>query len=446
MLLEKINRKNQSSCMALCMLLALTLCGCTVSTKTESDLAGQAVKDIAQKSSQGYQEEVGETREAGSPESPEEVRGPEVPEEAASSARLEEFEEICQDFYEKAAKEGILAELSAIQELVNRFGEAGYAAVDSKNQVDMTRTDQAVSFCQNAAAGEKGRFTILQVDDAGGFVQYVLQAEEGELYVDQTYFRYEGESLREKASYGYQAEEWQYTPDGYLMFSGQGFSREKYALMLGGEEEHVALRIVPLDEKCRELNREYILPAGYGRNNLFLVDWSEEAFGDLNFYDLFDLFYPMVKGQPLPYEMAENLEEGAVYRIPRQEFEEVIQTYISVDSRTLQSKTDYNPQDGTYTYRPRGFYETEYPEYPEPEVIEYRENEDGTLTLTVQAVFPCEGDTRALGHQVVIRLLEHGGVQYVSNQVLFPEEHAGEAWHTPRFTEEEWKEVYGEEE
>ena len=113
MLLEKINRKNQSSCMALCMLLALTLCGCTVSTKTESDLAGQAVKDIAQKSSQGYQEEVGETREAGSPESPEEVRGPEVPEEAASSARLEEFEEICQDFYEKAAKEGTLAELSA---------------------------------------------------------------------------------------------------------------------------------------------------------------------------------------------------------------------------------------------------------------------------------------------------------------------------------------------
>ena len=421
--------------------MVFTLCSCAAASQSETDRKvcpiKEEAKDIVLELCQSPQEDTNESREEG------EAGKPGVAGEAGMSKTLEEFAGICQDLYEKAAGEGTLGELSTIRELVNRFGEAGYAAVDSKNQIDMTQTSQAVSFCQSGAAGETEEFTVIQVDDGGGFVQYDLQAEHGELYVDRTYFRYEGGSLREKATYGYQAEEWQYTPDGYLLFSGEGFSKEKYALMLSGEEEHTALRILPLDENLRELNRSYILPVGYGRNNLFLVDWSEEDFGELNFYDLFDLFYPLVKGEPVPYEMAENLEEGAVYQIPRAEFEEVIQTYFRIDSSTLQSKTVYNPQNGTYTYRPRGFYETEYPEYPYPEVMECRENEDGTLTLTVQAVFPYKGDARALGHQVVLRLLENGGVQYVSNQVLFPEENEGFDWHVPRLTAEEWEEVYG---
>ena len=49
--------------------------------------------------------------------------------------------------------------------------------------------------------------------------------------------------------------------------------------------------VLSLDETCRELNRKYILPIGYERNNMFLTDWSEEEFAELDFYDMFDLFY-----------------------------------------------------------------------------------------------------------------------------------------------------------
>lgn len=57
---------------------------------------------------------------------------------------------------------------------------------------------------------------------------------------------------------------------------------------------------------------------------MFLVDWNEDDFGDLNFYDMYDILYPKVNGQYVPYVADDNLGVGAVYRIPKDEFESVI--------------------------------------------------------------------------------------------------------------------------
>ncbi len=48
----------------------------------------------------------------------------------------------------------------------------------------------------------------------------------------------------------------------------------------------------------------------------------------------------------------------------------------------------------TYEYKPRGFEEVEYPEYPYSEVVGFTENSDGTITLTANVVFPYAGDSR----------------------------------------------------
>ena len=110
---------------------------------------------------------------------------------------------------------------------------------------------------------------------------------------------------------------------------------------------------------------------------------SEKDYGELDFYDLYDALYPMVNGEPLPYEVADNLDGGTIYQIPKAEFEKVIMAYFQIDSETLQSKTVYDAEIETYEYRPRGRYEAEFPEYPYSEVTAYTENEDGTrLRLT----------------------------------------------------------------
>ena len=355
----------------------------------------------------------------------------------------DEIIEICSQLYKKASEENKIADLETVRIIVNQFGENGYPAVDSRNQINMTEPEKVVEFCEKVDAQEEAEITILEVSYLGGFVKYDLHTKDGKVDVVRSYYKYENGDMYREVTGSYQAEYWNYTEDGYLMFSGVWFSEELYVLTLSGAEEHTALRVQPLDETYRELSRKYLLPIGFEQNNMFIVDWSEDDFGDLNFYDMYDLLYQKINGTYTPYVADDNLGVGAVYRIPKDDFESVIMAYFNIDSETLQSKTIYYAEDETYEYKPRGFEEVEYPEYPYSEVVGFTKNSDGTLTLTANVVFPYAGDSKVFAHEVVVRPLENGGVQYVSNRIIPSEDNYRETWHTPRLTAEEWEEIYG---
>ena len=360
-----------------------------------------------------------------------------------SEEDADEIISVCIDLYEKAEEENKLADLETIRSIINRLGENGYSAVDSRNQINMTEPEKVVEFCEKVDAQEEAEITILEVSYLGGFVKYDLHTKDGNVDVVRSYYKYENGDIQREVTGSYQAEYWNYTEEGYLMFSGVWFSEELYVLTLSGAEEHTALRVQPLDETYRELSRKYLRPIGFEQNNMFIVDWSEDDFGALNFYDMYDILYPKVNGQYVPYIADDNLAVSAVYRIPKEEFESVIMKYFNIDSETLQSKTVYYSEDSTYEYKPRGFEEVEYPEYPYSEVVDFTENSDGTITLTANVVFPHAGDSKVYAHEVVVRPLEDGGVQYVSNRIIPSEYNYRETWHTPRLTLEEWEELYG---
>lgn len=352
----------------------------------------------------------------------------------------EEMTEICQKIYEKTAEEEETDDLTVMSRIISRFGENGYVAVDSGNQINMSCREQVIRFCERVEAGEKAELTMVQIIGRNGFAVYDMNTEAGGVEVTRSRYEYNNGRIRRLDEGSYQAEDWQYTGEGYLMFSGNWFSKQTYVLMLSGAEEAAAFRVQPLDESCREWNRRCILPIGYGRNNMFLTDWSEDDFGELDFYDLYDIFYPKVNGQPVPYRMNENLNVGAVYHIPEKAFEYVITAYFAVDGEALRSKTVYDPRKEAYEYRPRGLYETES-SHPYPEVTAVTQNEDGTVTLTVNAVFPGRGLSRVYTHEVTVRPTEDGGVQYVSNHVLHCGDDGEKDWYTPRLTKEEWEEI-----
>ena len=334
--------------------------------------------------------------------------------------------------------------LAKIERVIQRLEEQGYAAIDSKNQINMVCADQAIDFCQ--AVEEKGQddFMLTVISDTFQWIIYDFHCADGAVTVARNIYQYEDGDMQLEDSAVYTASDWKYTAEGYIMFSGSWYSEAYYLFALSDMQEKVALRVLPLDEKCRALNEAYMMPIGYVKNK-FLVDWSEDDFSTLDFYDLFDIFYHQIYGKEVPYEPSDNLGVGTVYQIPKVEFEHIMMAYLNIDSETLQQKTLYHTDTRTYEYRPRGFYEAEYPEHPYPEVVDYTENADGTITLLVNVVFPYEGLSKVFSHEVVVRPLENDGVQYVSNHVIPSEDNIEESWYKPRLTLAEWAEVYGAE-
>lgn len=335
--------------------------------------------------------------------------------------------------------------LEKVKQVMQRLEEQGYAAVDSKNQINMVCADQAIDFCQAVEEKHQDDFMLTVISDTLKWTIYDFHCEDGTVTVARNIYQFEDGNMQLEDSAIYTASDWKYTAEGYIMFSGSWYSEAYYLFTLSDMQERVALRVLPLDEKYRALNETYMMPISYVKNNMFLMDWSEDDFSALDFYDLFDIFYRQIYGKEVPYGPSDNLGMGTVYQIPKEEFEHTIMTYLNIDSQTLQQKTLYRVDTKTYEYRPRGFYEAEYPEHPYPEVVDYTENADGTITLLVNVVFPYEGLSKVFSHEVVVRPLENGGVQYVSNHVIPSEDNVEESWYKPRLTLAEWVEVYGAE-
>lgn len=315
----------------------------------------------------------------------------------------EHIAELCQEIYKKAAETNTSGALENMQSIVAWLGEQGYAAVDSENQINMTNAEQVLEFCKAVEKQEPAEQTILVAADYG-LRKFDLKTEEGKINIVREYCQYDDNGvLINIDTASYPADRWQFTKEGYLIFEGKYFSAVDYVLTLSDKPEYAVLRVLPLDETCREWNRKYILPVGYGRNNIFLSDWSQEDFGALELYDVFDVFYPELYQRPVPYAADENLNTGKVYQIPEDEFETVILSHFNIGLEAIRAKTTYFPEDGAYEYRPRGFYEVDYSDIPYPEVVSYTNNEDGTVTLVVNAVYPDGKTSKLFSHKTVIR-------------------------------------------
>lgn len=337
-----------------------------------------------------------------------------------------------QKVYEQAVSDGTLESITVVKKIVECLGNAGYTAVDSANQVNMVNSEQAKRFINSVKEEKEDEVTIIRVSDCGGFSQFDLRTLKGEVSVIESYISWNGEIPEITSKKEYNAYSFCYSEEGYLFF-------EEYHMPgYDGPSGNTALRIDYLDDKCRELNRQYLLPIGYGSNNMFVTEWKEDDFGELNFYDLFHILYPLVYKMQTLYEVS---YEGELYDVPQEEFEKVIMSFFKIDSKTLRSKTTYRKEDQVYKYRTRGFNDWGWnPNTPYPEVEQYKENADGTIKLIVNVVYPVENISCAYSHEVVIRPLSDGGVQYVSNYIIPSKKNREPTWYEEKFTDEEWNE------
>ena len=350
---------------------------------------------------------------------------------------LVESEDLADDYfhiYKERWNQSNRNSLKLQQDIIEYLGRKNYIAVDINNQIDMVNGELVKKFCKNVQNEVNDSITIISIMESGGFVRYDLNSQNGEIYAICSNMTWDQDAPEAEYINEFQVQSWKYTKNGYFFI--EEYDRQGY----DGYHGKIGFRVEPLDEACRELNRKYVMPVGYAGNKLFITNWNQSDYSQLDFYDLYEIMYLLKYEKYVPYNYS---QEGVEYYIPKQDFEEVIQTFLTVESEVLESNAIYNAETKTYLYRPRGLYEVEYPEYPYSEVVGFTENSDGTITLTVNVVFPYNGDSQVYSHEVVVRPLDNGGVQYVSNRIIPSEDNQEETWYTPRLTEEEWKEIYG---
>ena len=343
-------------------------------------------------------------------------------------ADLDDIYSSCQDMKCKTEEE----KLNQIRTVIESMGSKGYIAVDVENQINMANAENAEMFLSEVAENRDAGCTILQVMYDKSFVRFDFKSGGNNVMITRRFYVWENNCFVEKNEENYKAYTWKYT-DGYLFF-------ERYRMGgYDGDSAYTALRVEPLDEKLRVLNRKYIKTIGYDSNNLFTTNWDESDMNKINYYDIYEALYKMKYGVSSPYS-----EEGVTYMIEEELYEKVFQEYLPVSTDVLQHVNVYDVSRQMYQYRTRGMFDHSVtPLVPFPEVVDAEYNADGTITLIVNAVSEKDESGRLFTHKVTIKEKENDGFEYVSNDVLTMGKE-GIYWYRDRLSDKEWQEQYGD--
>ena len=343
-------------------------------------------------------------------------------------ADLDDIYSSCQDMKCKTEEE----KLNQTRTVIESMGSKGYIAVDVDNQINMANAENAEMFLSEVAENRDAGCTILQVMYDKSFVRFDFKSGGNNVMITRRFYVRENNCFVEKNEENYKAYTWKYT-DGYLFF-------ERYRMGgYDGDSAYTALRVEPLDEKLRVLNRKYIKTIGYDSNNLFTTNWDESDMNKINYYDIYEALYKMKYGMSSPYS-----DEGVTYMIEGKLYEKVFQEYLPVSTDVLQHVNVYDVYRQMYQYRTRGMFDHSVtPLVPFPEVVDAEYNADGTITLIVNAVSEKDESGRLFTHKVTIKEKENDGFEYVSNEVLTRCKE-GIYWYRDRLSDKEWQEYYGD--
>lgn len=343
-------------------------------------------------------------------------------------ADLDDIYSSCQDMKCKTEEE----KLNQTRTVIESMGSKGYIAVDVENQINMANAENAEMFLSEVAENRDAGCTILQVMYDKSFVRFDFKSGGNNVMITRRFYVWENNCFVEKNEENYKAYTWKYT-DGYLFF-------ERYRMGgYDGDSAYTALRVEPLDEKLRVLNRKYIKTIGYDSNNLFTTNWDESDMNKINYYDIYEALYKMKYGMSSPYS-----DEGVTYMIEGKLYEKVFQEYLPVSTDVLQHVNVYDVSRQMYQYRTRGMFDHSVtPLVPFSEVVDAEHNADGTITLIVNAVSEKDESGKLFTHKVTIKEKENDGFEYVSNDVLTMNKE-GIYWYRDRLSDKEWQEHYGD--
>ena len=334
--------------------------------------------------------------------------------------------ETCATIYksiERGTTINTVLDADTIAAMVLTLGEADYTAIDSNSTIDLTNPKPILNFVDALDKDESAEASYYVVYEDGSICRFLLCSDtEGySLITIPVNWTADGTPKIDGIA-KYSILDISYTEKGYLIYERDISNykiNKKYTL-----NPYTLLRVTPQDETCRTLCATYIRPIGYLKNNLFLTSWDQGSLDTIDFNYLYQTLYGLYYHcDPLHSFTADEeyalIPNTDLFAVPSATFETVVEQYFDCSTNQLQTMAIYDAENDFYPiYVPK----LGNAPIPVPEVTDYWYNEDGTLTMQVEAVFPKEGTDCAFRHDVTISVKEDGSFHYISNHFYDKEE------------------------
>ncbi len=336
-------------------------------------------------------------------------------EEKEAANDCKKMMELIFDIYKDADKgtaSNVVLNDETVLEMQKRLMETGCPVSTLVTYSNMENYESVDRFLEECTDGKSGSVVIYEIHGDGGIGRMKFIFDGTEMYVVSAGGIWNDNNKPGMSYISYtRIKEWKYTEKGWFGYELCVPEPPEVSEIVDGS---CLIRIKPMTEEQREMSERLVLGLGYQGQNLLCSNWSTENMSDLDYNGMFEYLYGMKYGKKFN---SEDYPNG----IPKEEFESLIMEYLPVTAEQIREYAVFDEEKQTYYWERLGcfnytptFFGTSL-----PEVVGIKENDDGTITLTVEAV--CDTvicNDAVITHELTVRFAEDGSFQYLGNEIL----------------------------
>ncbi len=329
--------------------------------------------------------------------------------------------DLCNDLYTSAVKEPslympnqLVLTQQSIDAIENRLMEHDYIVLDTdaKYPSFLQNSDGIYRFWDSVQNNKNDKQAYIWISPYGGFHYCSLEnRDDGAFFLEAAAEWNEQNEIEITELYKRDVLDWDLSENG-------NFYYKLYEAHSPAFEDYTLLRLNAPDKALYDLSSAYVEPIGYQSNNLFSSEWSSQNYGNLCFNDVFEFLYRQQAGQLIDPLALQVKEHPFYYQIPADVFESAIMPYFNISMQQFREQCCYDADANTYPWLDIAYDNLSYFPLITPEVNAQRQNSDGTITLTVDAMCVGMKTDSLFRHELTIKPMEDGSFQYVKNHII----------------------------
>ena len=336
-------------------------------------------------------------------------------EEKEAESDCKKMMELIFDIYngaDKGTASNVVLNDETVLEMQKKLMETGCPVSTLVTYSNMENYESVDRFLEECTDGKSGSVVIYEIQDDGGIGRMKFIFDGTEMYVVSARGMWNDNNKPGMSYISYtRIKEWKYTEKGWFGYELCVPEPPEVSEIMDGS---CLIRIKPMTEEQREMSERCVRGLGYQGQNLLCSNWNVENMSELDYNGMFEYLYGMKYGEKFN---SEDYPNG----IPKEEFESLIMEYLPITAEQIREYAVFDEENQTYLWARLGcfnyaptFFGTSL-----PEVVDIKENQDGTVTLTVEAV--CDMvicDDAVITHELTVRFAEDGSFQYLGNEIL----------------------------